>query len=39
VFQVPKQKQVNENWRKLHNEKLQNFCRPDILMMIKSRIY
>jgi hypothetical protein len=33
-----KRDEVMEDWRKLHNEELHNFCPlPDIIRMIKSR--
>jgi hypothetical protein len=34
----PKRKEVREEWRKLHNEELNDlYCSPNIIRMIKSR--
>jgi hypothetical protein len=34
----PKRDEVTRDWRKLHNDKLQNmYSSPDIIRMIKSR--
>ena len=35
---VPKRDEVTEEWRKLHNEKLNDlYCSPNIVQVIKSR--